>query len=353
MNKLIVLLLAVVMLAGCTVTTETIESASGEMPLSMNLRPITELGFTVTQVQVTISSGSYQSTRNLEITGSTATGIFSNLMPGIYDIFVEIFEEELLIATGSGSAEVFAGEITEVEISVVLEDITGDIVINVDWGDLLPPEPHNILFLGNSYTSANGGLYTHVTGIVQAIDPNWEMTTGYSTPGGCTLEMHTTNTNSLAEINSGLYDYVVLQEQSTRPVEDPDLFYEYATVLDSMIIANGGETAFFMTWACQNDPAMIDDLAAAYTYIGTELQAPVSPVGLAFEQVRLTHPEINLYSVDGSHPSWHGSYLAALVIYATLWNQDPSGCTYIPDESIHSEEAIILQQIAWETVSAY
>jgi len=351
MNKLIVLLLAVIMLAGCTITTETIDPAEGEMPLSMNLRPVTELGFSVTLVKVTISSGTYLSTCNLEITGSTATGMFSNLMPGIYDIYVEIFEEELLIATGSGSAEVFAGEITEVEISIILEDITGDIVINVDLTDLLPPEPHNILFLGNSYTAANGGLYTHVTGVAQAIDQEWEMTTGYSTPGGCTLEMHTTNTNSLAEINSGLYDYVVLQEQSTRPVEDPDLFYEYATILDSMIMANGGQTAFFMTWARQDDPAMIDDLAAAYTYIGTELQAPVSPVGLAFEQMRLTHPEINLYSVDGSHPSWHGSYLAALVTYATLWNSDPSGCTYIPDASINSEEAFILQQIAWEVVS--
>ncbi|MDP8219867.1 MAG: hypothetical protein P9X26_00860 [Candidatus Stygibacter frigidus] len=351
MNKLIVLLLTIIILAGCTVSTEPIDPLSGEIPLSMDMRPVTELGFTVTQVQVTISIGTYQSTRNLEITGSTATGIFSNLTPGIYDIYVEIFEEELLIATGRGSAEVIAGEVTEVEISVVLEDITGKIVINVDWTDLLPPEPHHILFLGNSYTAANGGLYTHLTGIAQAIDPDWEITTGYSTPGGCTLEMHTTNTNSLAEINSGLYDYVVLQEQSTRPVENPNLFYEYASVLDSMITANGGETAFFMTWARQDDPAMIDDLAAAYTYIGTELQAPVSPVGLAFEQTTLTHPEINLYSVDGSHPSWHGSYLTALVIYATLWDISPIGCSYIPDESIHSEDAFILQEVAWEVVS--
>jgi hypothetical protein len=348
MNKLIIFILSALILAGCTATTESDNTAAGEMPLTMNLREITELGFTVTQVQVTISSGEYLSTRNLGINGNTAYGTFSNLMPGIYDIYVEIFEEETLIATGSGSAEVFAGEVTEVEISVVLEDLTGDLVIHVDWGDLLPPEPHHILFLGNSYTASNSGLYTHVTGIAQAIDPEWEIETGYSTPGGCTLEMHTTNTNSLTEINSGIYDYVVLQEQSTRPVEDPDLFYEYATVLDSMITENGAQTAFFMTWARQNDPGMIEGLAGAYTYIGTELQAPVAPVGLAFEQIRLNHPEINLYSGDGSHPSWHGSYLAALVIYVKLWNQNPAGCSYIPDESIHTEEATILQQVAWE-----
>lgn len=349
MDKLIIFILSALILAGCTVTTESIESVTeGDMPLFMNLRPVTELGFTVTQVRVTISSGDYLSTRNLEIDGSTASGTFANLMPGIYDIFVEIFEGELLIATGSGNAEVIAGETTEVEINVVLEDLTGDIVINIDWGDLLPPEPHHILFLGNSYTAVNEGLDTHVAGIAQAIDPEWEIVTGSSTPGGCTLEMHTTNTNSLAEINSGIYDYVVLQEQSTRPVEEPALFYQYAAVLDSMITENGGQTAFFMTWARQDDPSMLEGLAGAYTYAGTELQAPVAPVGLAFEQIRLTHPEINLYAGDGSHPSWQGSYLAALVIYVKLWNQNPAGCSYIPDESINTEEATILQQVAWE-----
>ncbi|MCF7920265.1 MAG: hypothetical protein K9N06_10175 [Candidatus Cloacimonetes bacterium] len=346
-------ILMIALLVSCTVATDIEDDVFGEIPLTMNLATLEDLGYEVSRVHVTISCGNYNSAQDLTINGSLASGTFSNLEPGIYNIFVEIFEGETLIATGSGSAEVIAGETVEVEISVTLLELTGNLVITIDLSDLLPPEPHHILFLGNSYTAYNGGLNNHVAAIASALNPVWEIDTFANTPGGCTLEMHSTNETSLAEINSGIYDYVILQEQSTRPIDDPDLFYEYAAVLDSLITENGSQTAFFMTWARENDPGMINGLAAAYTFIGTELNAPVCPVGLAFAEVRLQHPEIELYAVDGSHPSWQGTYLAALVIYAQLWNENPVGCTYIPDPSINHEEAEILQTIAWEVVNNY
>ena len=345
-----VLGLLVLLLISCTSATDGGE-VFGEMPLMMNLGAVEELGYDVNVVSVTISSGDYISSQNLTVNGSMATGTFSNLQPGIYDIFVEIFEDDLLLATGMGSAEIIAGETTEVEITMIMEELTGNLVITVDLSDFFMPEPHHVLFLGNSYTAYNGGLDNHVAAIAQAIDPEWDIETGANAPGGCTLEMHSTNVTSLAEINLGIYDYVVLQEQSTRPVEEPELFYQYAAVLDSMITANDGQTAFFMTWAREIDPTMINGLAGAYNFMGTELNAPVCPVGMAFEEMRLAHPEIGLYSGDGSHPSWHGTYLAALVIYAQLWDQNPVGCSYVPDEAIHSEEAEILQNVAWEVVS--
>ena len=50
-------------------------------------------------------------------------------------------------------------------------------------------------------------------------------------------------------IQDGIWDVVVLQEQSTRPIDNPNLFYQYANLLDEVITCSGAKTIFFMTWA--------------------------------------------------------------------------------------------------------
>jgi hypothetical protein len=145
----------------------------------------------------------------------------------------------------------------------------------------------------------------------------------------------------------------VLQEQSTRPITDPELFYAYARELDDVIAEAGARTAFFMTWAYQNDPGMIETLADAYAQIGAELGAPVAPVGLAWDRSRREDPDLNLYGGDGSHPNPHGTYLTACVFFALLWGQDPTGNPYSGDPSISDADREFLQRIAWETVSDY
>ena len=75
-----------------------------------------------------------------------------------------------------------------------------------------------ILFIGNSFTNVGA-------------DPDGWYTTWPSTPAGrrptCTnvavnsntLQWHTTNPGTLAAIDQGGWDYVVLQEYSTRPTD--------------------------------------------------------------------------------------------------------------------------------------
>jgi len=210
--------------------------------------------------------------------------------------------------------------------------------------------PERILFIGNSYTYYNGGIDNHLQEFAVSADPFSPICTEAITAGGATLEMHYNNPNTIQTIIDGNWDIVVLQEQSTRPVNETNLFYEYATLMDDVISNAGAETAFFMTWAREYAPEMIEDLANAYNVIGEQLDAIVVPVGRAFQMSLTEDPELILHVADGSHPNIYGTYLAVCTFYAKLWNQTPVGIEYVNDTQITDYQREFLQTIAWETV---
>ena len=92
-------------------------------------------------------------------------------------------------------------------------------------------------------------------------------------------------------------------------------------------------------------------LSDAYTSIGNELDALVAPVGLAFDNARLSDPTMELYASDGKHPSLLGTYLAATVFFATFYEKSPVGASYTA--GLSAREVEFAQSIAWKTVQQY
>ncbi|MBI5403850.1 MAG: T9SS type A sorting domain-containing protein [Ignavibacteriae bacterium] len=224
----------------------------------------------------------------------------------------------------------------------------------------------NVLFIGNSYTfvndlpvmfknlAATGGKNVHA-----------EM----EAPGGYTLENHLNRISSIDAIKRGIWDYVVLQEQSQTPVIEYlryNSMYPSAEKLDSIIkeFNPGAVTVFYMTWGRKNggqqcidtscSPVftsyfhMQDSLKSSYTKISNILGALLSPAGEAWRTARLIRPDVNLWDMDESHPTLEGSYLTACVFFAKIFNQSPIGFFYnggLPDTL-----ALFYQQCAWQTV---
>lgn len=209
--------------------------------------------------------------------------------------------------------------------------------------------PARILFVGNSYTFANGGLGLHLRGFYSSAVPGDSIETLELTAGGATLQNHWNNPQVTDAIAGGTWDMVVMQEQSTRPVVGPTLMFQYADSLGDLAVAGGVEPAFLMTWARMNDPEMIVDLEAAYRYAASLSGALALPVGLAFSRSAMESPEILLYESDGSHPNSRGTYLAVCVLYAFIWGDSPVGVEYVNDPSITVPERLQLQTTAWNT----
>ena len=133
---------------------------------------------------------------------------------------------------------------------------------------------------------------------------------------------------------------MVLQEQSTLPVKNAWLF-------DEAIKVAGAKTVLYMTWARQHAPESQQAISYAYTAIGRELGATVAPVGLAWRRFLRKHDQPVLHDRDQNHPTLAGSYLAACVFLAALFQESPLG---IDGEvaGLTDEDRVLLQRIAWQ-----
>ncbi len=202
-----------------------------------------------------------------------------------------------------------------------------------------------VLFLGNSYTQVND-LPQILTDVAASVGDT--VITDQSTPGGYTLQLHSTNATSLNKIMMGGWDFVVLQEQSQLPSFPINQVmtdvYPYARFLDSLVIAHNpcAETVFYRTWGRKNGDAsncswwppvctyqgMDSLLQLRYMMLADSNEAIVSAVGAVWKYIRQSYPGIELYQMDESHPSQAGSYAAACCFYTTLFRKDPSLITY-------------------------
>ncbi len=231
----------------------------------------------------------------------------------------------------------------------------------------------NVLFLGNSYTYANGGLPEMLALIAQSQGDN--MTYDKNTPGGYSLEAHWGNTQSLNKIKEGNWDYVVLQDQSQRPSFPPEVIdhqvLPYADSLVTYIKENNpeGNAMFFMTWGkengdleyCNQYPELCtyegDQKRLTETYIEMSIlfQTALSPIGVAWKVARDSIPTLDLYASDGSHPSLAGTYLSACVFYASIFEKSCVG-SYFP-EGISESDAEQLQfysdQVVFNNLSTW
>jgi PKD domain len=223
----------------------------------------------------------------------------------------------------------------------------------------------SILFVGNSYTYVND-LPQLVKDI--ALSKGDSVTTDMSAPGGYTFQSHCTNSTTLAKINSGSFDFVVLQEQSQLPAFPPSQVatdvYPYAKQLDSLIHrANScATTVFYMTWGrkygdasnCSAYPpictysGMQERLRESYKTMADSNSALVAPAGMAWNTSWSTDSSINLWQSDNSHPSLEGSYLTACTMYATIFRKSPLGA-FVPT-GLDSTTASFMQDIAVNTV---
>ena len=222
------------------------------------------------------------------------------------------------------------------------------------------PKPKTILFVGNSFVSANKGLHNHLRKLTQSVFPgsSGEFFFHSKTKGGARLSDHVSGAEDVIknyshEKKHGPWDLVVLQGQSSEPVRTggADRFKKAARKLNRRIRASGSQTAFFMTWAYKGRPEMATALNHAYTRVGENLDALVVPVGLAFDLARHSNPAMELYARDGKHPSLLGTYLAANVFFATLYGTSPVGASYTA--GLSEREAVFAQSIALKAVQDY
>ena len=213
-----------------------------------------------------------------------------------------------------------------------------------------------ILFIGNSYTYFNDmpTLFSRLCGC------NGKQAQFFSvTKGGRKLHENLDSADQTtreldAVVQQNPMDVVILQEHSVLPITDFDRFS--ANIKSLMEKIGPARYVLYQTWARKAGAEFLQEhkltprtmavkLKEAYAKVADITGADLAPVGQCFLAVSETHPEINLYDPDLTHPSYAGSCLSAMTHYRTVFGVMPTdlSCFDLPEET---------KQVFLETVMA-
>lgn len=240
-------------------------------------------------------------------------------------------------------------------LAVVLCSILTPLVAR---GEDAADKPLRILFIGNSYTAYNGGLYKLLPIMAQA--RGRKLVCDYTVAGGKSLEWHFKEGAALEKIREGNWDYVVLQDYSLQALKKRDLMFEYIRKLDAEIDKVGAKTVLYMTWARQDKPQNQQTITQAHESAASDVGAIIVPAGNIWQASLNQKPDFALHRSDKSHPNAAGTYLVACAFYATLVKDSPVGlpAPTIKEEGLEArtltaDETAYLQKTAADYVCTY
>jgi hypothetical protein len=213
-----------------------------------------------------------------------------------------------------------------------------------------------VLFIGDSYTYVNdlpdtfADLAWAAGRRVDAVDLSI---------GGGTLAGHVADPATASTISSQPWNTVVLQDQSEVPALPSGRrseMYPAVIQLAQMIRNDGAQPLLFLTWGHASGwpQAGLDSYATmqaavdeGYLGIADDVVIPIAPVGDAWQTVVGDQANPQLWQGDGVHPTTEGTYLAACVFYASIFDQSPVGLGY--HDGLSDAEAAMLQRVAAAT----
>ncbi len=213
----------------------------------------------------------------------------------------------------------------------------------------------SVLFVGNSLIYTND-LPTVFKKFAAESSLHVDVDVESITPGGATFYDHWKRGLALAKLRERHPTFLILQGQSVEPLSASQNFFYYARLFKSEADQIGTKTVLFSTWArpageaYYKEPAsggspveMQARLNSAYASLAHNIGATLAPIGIAFEQAQHDAPTIAL--LDGTqHPSPAGTYLAAAVLFRTVFNSTAVGSTYYG--GLSPSTAHTLQRIA-------
>ncbi|MBN2072166.1 MAG: hypothetical protein JW814_11985 [Candidatus Krumholzibacteriota bacterium] len=239
-----------------------------------------------------------------------------------------------------------------------------------------PDTPLDILFIGSSYFASND-LPSMVGDLIAASGKDINISTEI-VPGRY-LDYHAKSSATALRINEKEWDYIFLQGGCTTiAYPEPDNPFSSTTLLhpllpslvtlEAKIHGNCERTkmVYFMPWAYEDGMTFMKEFPWIFeTYdvmqqriidntllFAGQVDFVIAPVGSAFRAIitELHNPLHYLHQDDWNHPSLFGSYLAACVIYSTLYLETAEGIEYYA--GISEATALHFQEVGSTTVLA-
>lgn len=223
---------------------------------------------------------------------------------------------------------------------------------------------YSVLFIGNSFTFRQGSeenpMVPYLFGklaesLGETVNVDFVVKSSYTLTkyadvndekGAIVEEKLTTNN----------YDFIILQEQSTTPVNS---YNSFKTAVEKLVkrigeTQNNAKVFLYATWgypsgldktSCNTVSEMNAKLKTAYDDCGREYNLSVNHIGDAFLDIYENHKEIELYAADNMHQTNIGAYLSACCHISAILNLDVRNSEFTHD--FDADICKILQQTAY------
>lgn len=204
-----------------------------------------------------------------------------------------------------------------------------------------------LLFMGNSHTSAND-LYLLVADMIRARNPG-QTVASVVAPGSFFLEDHLRDPRTIELLRRQTWSFVVLQAQKYSTSGQ----FSYSTAEANELIRISRQQravpVMFPEWP-RRGVDETDRIYDLHVSIAQETPACVAPIGQAWDLALERDPTQPLHAADGNHAAPAGTFLAALVLYATITGDSPLDLPQLPRYPVDPATQTTLRGIAAETV---
>lgn len=242
--------------------------------------------------------------------------------------------------------------------------------ISICSGGIYAQDTTKVLFIGNSFTSANNlpQLFSQLSS-----GAGHTVVIAAHMPGGISVgdirqgaQAHMNNPHVYNLIKGNEWDFMVLQDNQGRfshpygqfanPVTQSSVIKGHLQLRDSLMHYNPcAQMLWFGGFGTKDGTALgyttglalIEAIYANYNFLNDTAQEVIAPIGPAFMRIIANHPSINLWGSDNTHPSLHGSFLTSCVIYSTIFKQSPLASTF--NAGISASTDSLFKTIAYQT----
>ena len=236
--------------------------------------------------------------------------------------------------------------------------------------------PTRILIIGDLFLASNEvSIDAILTGLAGGAEPPLILETSFVSLWG-SLKEQWDDGAALEAIQSGNWDVVILEQDLVASGGNVQYFDRaVATYQDAVrqfhaaIKESGAQTVLLASAEGRfRNKKTAEDVYLVNTALADELNITVAPVGLAVERAKATDPTIVFYGTGETINSVEGLYLAAAVLYTTIYDRSPEGITWLPTDDLGDDPKLddirraltitpelrdLLLRIAWETVQEY
>lgn len=174
---------------------------------------------------------------------------------------------------------------------------------------------NNILFIGNSLTSAND--------LPELIKTKAKYY-GYN----ITFKMHTLPNYSISDhwkdgevqklISSKTFDIVIIQQGPSSRPQGKKILLNYGKKYSDLCKANNAVLAYFMVWPTLQNFDTFNDVIENYEITAETNNAILCPVGKVWKDYFDRSKKFDYYDTDNFHPSKKGTEVAANVILKAI-----------------------------------